>query len=81
VIVCALFEWKESLRFIYRLFINVLRLEIPKTGSTPPHVCTCPKLGPGFPTSSDVVFFVFSELRKEAIVRFIGGIADSHCFV
>jgi hypothetical protein len=39
------------------------------------------KLGPGYPTSYVVVFFVFSELRWEVIARFvdIGVIVDDHC--
>ena len=37
---------------------------IPLTGVTPPHVCACPKPGPGFPMSYVLVFFfVHSELR------------------
>jgi hypothetical protein len=40
-----------------------------------------PKPGPGFSTSYVVVFFVFSELRREVIVRFvdISGIVDHQC--
>ena len=39
------------------------------------------KLGPGYPTSCVVVWFVFSELRWEVIARFvdIGVIVDHHC--
>ena len=51
---------------------------IPLTGLTPPHCCICLKPISGFPTSHVVVFFVFSELRREEIVCFvdIGGIND-----
>jgi len=49
---------------------------IPLTGLTPPHCCVCLKPISGFPTSHVMVFFVFSKLRWEGIVRFvdIGGI-------
>ena len=41
------------------------RVVIPLTCLTPPRFCVCPKQGPGFPTSYNMVFpfFVFSELR------------------
>ena len=50
------------------------------TSLTTPHFCASLKPGPRFPTSYDVVFCVFSELRWEIIVRFvdIGGIADNY---
>jgi hypothetical protein len=38
------------------------RFGIPSTGLTLPHVCACPKPGPGFPSYA-VVFCMFSELR------------------
>ena len=60
-----------------------------------PHVCACPKSGPGFPTSYVVVFLCSTSSIKirgslcwiddhhcwEVIVRFvdIGGIDDHHC--
>ena len=31
------------------------------TGLTLPHLCDCPKLGPEFPTSYVVMFFMFNE--------------------
>ena len=37
---------------------------------TPPHFCSCSKLGHGFSTSYVVVCFVFSELRWGVIVGF-----------
>jgi hypothetical protein len=37
----------------------------------PPHLCVCLKPGPWFPTSYVVVFFVFSELRWDVILRFV----------
>ena len=59
-------------RFIYCLFIQCICIAVgfsvikrgkgvPLTGFTPPHLCACPKPGPGFPASFVVVFFVFSE--------------------
>ena len=47
------------------------------TGLSPPHVCACPKPRPKSSTSYVVVFFVFSELRWEVIVRFVD--VDHHC--
>ena len=46
---------------------------------TPPHLCACPKPGPGFPTSYVMVFFVF-RVNESLIVRFvdIGRIVDHH---
>ena len=44
------------------------RVGIPLTGLTPPHFGVCSKPEPGFPTPYIVVYFVFSELRSEAIV-------------
>ena len=43
--------------------------------------CLCPKPEPGFPTSNVVVFFVFSEWRREVVVRLvdIGGFVEYHC--
>ena len=54
---------------------------IPVSVLTPPHFCACTKPGLGFPTSYVVVFFMFSELRGEVIVRLvnIGGIVGYHC--
>jgi len=67
VIVCGLFEWKLiCVGFIFRLFINVLPLEIPLTGLTPPHVYACLKAGPEFPTlylSLLPFFVIFDELK------------------
>ena len=44
-------------------------------GLTLSHFYTCPNIRPGFPMSSDIVFFVF---KLEMIVRFvdINGIVD-----
>ena len=61
---------------------EILRSSVIKRGRlglTPPHLCVCPKPGPGFPTSYVVGFFcVFSEWKWEVIVH-IGGIVDHHC--
>ena len=53
----------------------------PLTGLTSSHLCACHKTRLGFLTSYVVVFFVFSELRWEVIVRFvdISEIVDHHC--
>ena len=69
--VCDLFESKRicadcfimcwNWRFIY----EEGRVSVPLTSLTPPHLCTCSKLGPVFPTSYVVVFCVFSELKWE----------------
>ena len=47
------------------------RAVIPLPCITPPHVCACSKLGPGFPTSYVVVFLMFNDLWREMVVRFI----------
>ena len=52
------------------------------TGLTPPHLCACPRTC----ISNFIycgVFFVFSELSWEVVVRFvdIGGIVDHHCLI
>ena len=54
------------------------RIGITLTNLTPPHCCACSKLVTGYPMS--YVFFVFSELMWEMVVRFvdIGGIVDHH---
>jgi hypothetical protein len=77
VIVCDLFEWKQPCAGFYCLFIHVVyvlpleiqlsRAGIPLTGLTLPHVCACPKKGPGFQTSYVVVFFCIQwvQLRWE----------------
>ena len=39
------------------------RIGIPLSGLTLPHLCTCPKPGPGFPTFYAIVFLVFNEFR------------------
>jgi len=78
VIVCGLFEWKLiCIGFIFRLFINVLPLEIPLTGLTPPHVYACLKPGPEIPTSYDLFCAKWAQWRWKVIVRFvdIGGTA------
>ena len=66
-----------------KLIYQERRDGIPLTGLTPPHICACPKTGPGFSTPYVMVFFfwVFSELTWEVIVRFvdIGGIVDHYC--
>ena len=71
----------------YRLFMHILPLEIqllrggdgiPWTSLIPLNFCACPKPMCEFPGSNDVVFFVFSELRRRVIVHFIGGILDPH---
>jgi len=47
------------------------RFRIPLTSLTLPHICACPKPGPGFPKSYVVVsFFMFNELKREVIVHF-----------
>ena len=43
--------------------IKSWRIEIPLTGFIPPHLCACPKPGPGFPASYVVLIFVFNDLR------------------
>ena len=55
--------------------------DVPLTDLTPPPLCACPKPGPGFTTSSVMVFFVFSELRWEVILHFVDivGIVNHHC--
>ena len=64
VIVCSLFEWKpiRAVLFIDCL-LYVLSLEIQEendgillTGLTQPHLCVCPKPGPGYQASYVVVF-------------------------
>jgi hypothetical protein len=82
VIVCDLFEWKQPCAGFYCLFIHVVyvlpleiqlsRAGIPLTGLTLPHVCACPKKGPGFQTSYVVVFFLYSmsSVKMRMIVRF-----------
>ena len=55
---------------------------IPLPSLPPPHFYACPKPRPGFSTSLNVeVIFVFSELRRGVIVRFvyIGRNVDHHC--
>jgi hypothetical protein len=60
VIVCGLFEQD----FFYRLLYNITVIDsiikkgvgITLTGLTPPHLCTCPKPGPGFPALNAVIF-------------------------
>jgi len=46
----------------------------PKTKQ--PHICTCPKTCPGFPSAYVMVFFVFNDVKWEVVVCFvdIGGI-------
>ena len=69
----------DSLVYKKNIFMNS-NIMIPLTGVTQPHLCSCPNLWPWFPTSHVVVFFVFSQLKWEVIVRFveIGGIVDHH---
>jgi hypothetical protein len=57
------------------------RVGIPLTALTLPHVCACPKPGPRFPSANVMVYFVFSDLMCEVVVRFddMGGIDDHHC--
>ena len=61
--------------------LHALSPQIPLTGLTLPHLCACPKPGPGFPTSYVMVFFMFNELKCEVIVHLvdIGGIVDHDC--
>ena len=59
------------------------RVVIPLPGITMPHICSCPKPGPGFPTSYNYLGLFFLSVlwnRRELIVRFgdIGGIVDLH---
>ena len=44
--------------------------------------CACPKLGPGFPKPRIVVYFVFNDMRREVVLRFvyIDRIVDYHYF-
>jgi hypothetical protein len=86
VIVCGLFEWKQICAGFFLSFVYVLLLEIklssvgiPLTSLTLPHFCSCPKPGPGFPTSCCGVFCF--QLRWKVIGHFveIGGIDDHHC--
>ena len=50
-------------------------------GLATPHICACPKPGPGFPKSYYVVFFLFNELRREVIVRFVDIPSLIKCFI
>ena len=45
--------------------------------------CACPKQGAGFPTSYVGSLFMFSDLRREVIVRCVDsvGIIDNHCSI
>ena len=47
---------------------------------TPPHLCACLKLEPGFLFTYVVGFFVFSNLGSDVVVRFvnIGGLVQNH---
>jgi hypothetical protein len=45
------------------IIVQIKSWGCPLTDLTPPPFCACPKPGPGFTTSSVMVFFVFSELR------------------
>ena len=49
----------------------------------PPYFYACPKLGPGFPMTYIMVFFVFNCFRWEVIDRFvdIGEIVDHYCLI
>ena len=76
----------DYLEVFYCLFISALLLtgeSIIKTGKfrIPFTVLTPPLFACAWTTSYTVVFFVFSELRLEVIVRFvdIGGIVNHHC--
>jgi hypothetical protein len=65
VIVCGLFSGREYFRFVLLFvyicitignpFISDGVVGIPLFGLTPPHICVCPKQGPGFPTVCVVV--------------------------
>ena len=59
------------------------RIIITLIGLTPPHFCACPKQGAGFPTSYVGSLFMFSDLRREVIVRCVDsvGIIDNHCSI
>jgi hypothetical protein len=47
------------------------RFEIPLTGLTSVTFLNLFKTGPGFPTSYVVVFLMFNDFRREAIVHFV----------
>ena len=59
------------MQVVFRLLISMFPLNIqlsredwdPITGIASPHMCTCFKLGTEFPTSCDVDFLVFSDLK------------------
>ena len=59
------------------------RIIITLIGLAPPHFCVCPKQGAGFPTSYVSSLFLFSDLRREVIVRCVDsvGIIDNHCSI
>ena len=50
-------------------------------GLATPHICACPKPGLGFLKSYYVVFFLFNELRREVIVRFVDIPSLIKCFI
>ena len=81
VIVCGLFEWKWI--WVYFLWYcqrrsshQERRVGIPLTDLTPPHLCACPKPGPGFPMSHVVVFLCWWEM--DCFVDIVG-IDDHQC--
>ena len=43
---------------------NSKDIDIQLTGITPPHICSCPKTGPGFPTSFVVPVFGFFCVQR-----------------
>ena len=78
VMVCDLFEENDSPQFFFivRLCLQLLPCErgmigILSTGLALQYLCACPKPGPGFLSSYVMVFFIFSELRWEVILRFV----------
>jgi len=47
------------------------RIGIPLTGLNQPHICACPKSGPGFPLNIFHDFFCDQDLRLEVVVNFV----------
>jgi len=91
VIVCGLLELTQICAGLLSYFyicinagdpiIKSGRVVIPITSLTPQPVRACPRLGPGFPVTYIMIFFVYGSLGLEVIVLLILVVIVDHRFL